>query len=72
MNFNGESTKDGTRMLSLIPFALSLVPGRDSLCLEAKYRTVFSIPLDDQMTVELLEHGFTFRQTVVVLEGLYK
>ncbi|VDO19442.1 unnamed protein product [Heligmosomoides polygyrus] len=46
--------------------------GRDSLCLEAKYRTVFSIPLDDQMTVELLEHGFTFRQTVVVLEGLYK
>ncbi|WKX96818.1 hypothetical protein Q1695_012899 [Nippostrongylus brasiliensis] len=46
--------------------------GRDSLCLEAKYRSTFSIPLDDQMTVELLEHGFTFRQTVVVLEGLYK
>ncbi|KAK6016577.1 hypothetical protein OSTOST_17938, partial [Ostertagia ostertagi] len=46
--------------------------GRDSLCLEAKYRSVFSIPLDDQMTVELLEHGFTFRQSVVVLEGLYK
>ncbi|KIH45605.1 hypothetical protein ANCDUO_24354 [Ancylostoma duodenale] len=46
--------------------------GRDSLCLEAKYRSVFSIPIDDQMTVELLEHGFTFRHSVVVLDGLYK
>uniref|UniRef100_A0A7I5E882 DDHD domain-containing protein n=1 Tax=Haemonchus contortus TaxID=6289 RepID=A0A7I5E882_HAECO len=46
--------------------------GRDSLFLEAKYRSVFSIPLDEQMTVELLENGFTFRQSVVVLEGLYK
>ncbi|KAK6735353.1 hypothetical protein RB195_018513 [Necator americanus] len=46
--------------------------GRDSLCLEAKYRSVFCIPLDDQMTVELLEQGFTFGQTVVVLDGLYK
>ncbi|PIO73305.1 DDHD domain protein [Teladorsagia circumcincta] len=46
--------------------------GRDSLCLEAKYRSVFDIPLDDQMAVDLLEHGFTFRQSVVVLEGLYK
>uniref|UniRef100_A0A0N4WST3 DDHD domain-containing protein n=1 Tax=Haemonchus placei TaxID=6290 RepID=A0A0N4WST3_HAEPC len=46
--------------------------GKDSLFLEAKYRSVFSIPLDEQMTVELLENGFTFRQSVVVLEGLYK
>uniref|UniRef100_A0A0K0CXL7 DDHD domain-containing protein n=1 Tax=Angiostrongylus cantonensis TaxID=6313 RepID=A0A0K0CXL7_ANGCA len=37
--------------------------GRDSLLLEAKYRAVFGVPLDDQMTVELLEH---------VMDGLYK
>lgn len=46
--------------------------GRDSLILEAKYRAVFGIPMDDQMTVELLEHGFTSRQSVVVMDGLYK
>ncbi|VDM59435.1 unnamed protein product [Angiostrongylus costaricensis] len=46
--------------------------GRDSLLLEAKYRAVFGVPLDDQMTVELLERGFTSRQSVVVLDGLYK
>ncbi|CAJ0606780.1 unnamed protein product [Cylicocyclus nassatus] len=46
--------------------------GRDSLILEAKYRSVFSIPIDDQMTVELLEHNMSVAHSVVVLDGLYK
>ncbi|KAJ1353811.1 hypothetical protein KIN20_010565 [Parelaphostrongylus tenuis] len=46
--------------------------GRDSLILEAKYRTVFGVPMDDQMTVELLERGLTSRHSVVVMDGLFK
>ncbi|KJH52050.1 hypothetical protein DICVIV_01751 [Dictyocaulus viviparus] len=46
--------------------------GRDSLRLETKYRAAFGLALDDYMTVELLNHGFTVGQSVVVMDGLYK